>query len=93
MQLEVAKRITKESDAQELGAKLKVPSYHIESAVGDNRNHVLGATITILDHWRKTMGTQEEAFGDMHGALKAMGRVDIISEVLLKVAEILTVFC
>ncbi len=86
MQLAIARRITKVDEAQELGAKLNVTPHDIQRATEDNRNDVLGATTIILNYWRRTMSTDKQAFTEMHRALRAMRRVDVITEVL-KVAS------
>lgn len=83
MQLQVGKKITIQSDAQELGAKLKVDQYTIiRHTVSNDPNALIQGTTSIIAEWRKTMASDEEAFTDMYRALKEMDRTDIIKQVL-----------
>lgn len=82
MQLNIGRMFTRKEDLRELGAHLKLPPHTIQLAINNSPTNLLEAMHAMLDEWRTMMQTDEQAFTEMYRALSAMGRVDVIREVL-----------
>ncbi len=75
--IELSKRITTQHKLREIAVRLRVEPFHVQAAVNDNKK-ITEAAQHVLQEWRQTQSTAEEAYKNLEEALRACGQLQLL---------------